>query len=159
MKHKLIFINVLILLNFYKFESKSNFSNLLRSKQNSFVNIENINSLNSSPRKISMRSTYYLPSESVNEHDNLGKKFGNANCYVILDNYVFDINPLSQYNFQILGKDGSLNFFNFCKNIQTTCKDRSGLFVNNDNCSIFSGSSIIDKNGKFKMIKRKDIKN
>jgi hypothetical protein len=68
-----------------------------------------------------------------------------GNCFMKMNNYFYDLYPLSKTDLIIKGKDGSFNNFNLCKNVDTVCSEKKGTFVNKDTCSVFSNVWTDDK--------------
>jgi len=76
-----------------------------------------------------------------------------ANCYLNLNNYIFDLTPLSQLydnNYTIkTSNDKTLNF-DFCRDVIKCPKSNS--LVAGEDCSKLAGSSSVDKTWTFESI-------
>jgi hypothetical protein len=76
-----------------------------------------------------------------------------ANCYLNLNNYIFDLTPLSKMydnNYSIKSSNDKTLYFDFCRDVIKCPKSNS--LVAGEDCSKLAGSSSLDKTWTFERI-------
>lgn len=142
MKSKLIFLAFFLIINILN----STYESKLRSEQIKFATTSSTETKDKSTDQKSQTQTNTNNTTTENDPSPSGEspkgeqepKIHQGNCFMKLNNYFYDLYPLSKSDIIIKGKDGSYNNFNLCKNVETVCHDKKGLFVNKETCSVYS---------------------
>jgi hypothetical protein len=98
-----------------------------------------------SASQMSVNSTEINRAETNSTQGDEEPKIHTGNCFMKMNNYFYNLYPLSKSDLIVKGKDGSFNNFNLCKNVETVCSDKKGIFVNKDTCSVYSNVWTEDK--------------